>query len=362
MSGSHNAIATTARGAIGIISVPTLSPSQQQLRIKVDSAALTPFHLYQIDAGLFVLEYPQRLGITGAGTVVELGEGVKDYTIGDKVAFIGFQPGPESTLQQFVTTSVYNVGKIPHELSFEEASTIPDNFVTAWFAISNSLGLPLTLTPVPHGVSSANPNASEPILIYGSGSSSGQFAIQVLHAKGYTNIFTTASPKHHKDLHALGATNTFDYNSSHLTDEILALTKGEKIKLVLDCVGNKESLGKIKGVVGKGSKVAVLMPVKDGKDVVSGNLLNEIPKEWNAFEDGVEVIAVRTLFYHQNEDLRQNLMPKTFTSMLAENSLKPNQVIVKNEGDLEKRAKDAFDLLRSGSVSGKRVVVKIGDA
>lgn len=49
--------------------------------------ASTPLDLHQADGGLLV-KYPQVLGDGIAGTVVEVGPGVENLSVGDKVIFI----------------------------------------------------------------------------------------------------------------------------------------------------------------------------------------------------------------------------------------------------------------------------------
>jgi NADPH:quinone reductase-like Zn-dependent oxidoreductase len=214
-----------------------------------------------------------------------------------QVAFAGFDGGPDKGLQEVVTLSYTKVGKvsdsrviawtdranhnsvdkqIPQSVSFEEAASIPDNFVTAWFTLVHSLGLTLAL-----GAKKAN--AADPIFIYGAGGSVGQYCIQLLKATGYTNVFATASPKHHEYLRKIGATHVFDYKTSSLTKGILAGTNGAKFKYVVNCVATQPSFVSISEVVEKGSKVTFLLPIKEGSDVVGTKLLWHFPKNCRHF-------------------------------------------------------------------------------
>ena len=85
MSQQHRAIALTKAGEIGVVHVPTAAPGQGQVQIKVDSAILGPFDTYPIDYNFFVGQYPSILGLGGAGTIAEVGQGVSGFAVGDRV-------------------------------------------------------------------------------------------------------------------------------------------------------------------------------------------------------------------------------------------------------------------------------------
>lgn len=82
---THTAIATTAKGAIDTIQVPTEEPGTEEILLKVEYAAMIPPDAYIADRGFLVSSYPLTLGFTAAGTVVKVGSGVKDLKAGDRV-------------------------------------------------------------------------------------------------------------------------------------------------------------------------------------------------------------------------------------------------------------------------------------
>ena len=86
MSQSHKAIATTAKGVVEEISVPTTELGPGEVRIRVDYAAAIPLDAYQVDRGLYIQVYPQTLGSSATGKVVEVGQNVHDLKVGDKVS------------------------------------------------------------------------------------------------------------------------------------------------------------------------------------------------------------------------------------------------------------------------------------
>lgn len=190
--------------------------------------------------------------------------------------------------------------QLPPSYPFEEAASIPDNYVTAFWTLFGAPNLALPHPSFPP--SSPPPDASSPVLVYGAGASSGQYTVQLLKLAGYTNVLATASPRNHALLHELGATKCFDYRSPDLVKEILAATGGQPVKYALDTIAARTSLQAVRGVVGKESKVAVLMPVKDG-DTVTNAVDSEMHIQFPAwtsdlFKD-VEIRPVYTFKYQE---------------------------------------------------------------
>lgn len=82
---THAAVVSVApRAPLSINQVPTITPTEHEVRVRVEWTASTPFDLHQHDGGL-VANHPQVLGCSMAGTVVEVGAGVKKLAVGDKV-------------------------------------------------------------------------------------------------------------------------------------------------------------------------------------------------------------------------------------------------------------------------------------
>ena len=89
---THTAVATTSKGVLDIIQLPTPAPGPGDVLIKVQYSALIPFDTYQLDDGYKIPDngYPLVLGFAGAGTVKSVGEGVTDLKEGDRVSIFNF--------------------------------------------------------------------------------------------------------------------------------------------------------------------------------------------------------------------------------------------------------------------------------
>lgn len=82
---THTAIAATAKGQFDAIQVPTHPPVEGEVLIKVEYAAMIAFDTYVVDRGFYVQSYPMTLGFSASGTVAELGSGVNDLKVGERV-------------------------------------------------------------------------------------------------------------------------------------------------------------------------------------------------------------------------------------------------------------------------------------
>lgn len=83
---THNAIITVApRAPLTIARVPTIEPQGREILVRVEWVASSQLDLHQADGGLLV-QHPQGLGSTAAGTVLKTGPNVKNLQVGDKVS------------------------------------------------------------------------------------------------------------------------------------------------------------------------------------------------------------------------------------------------------------------------------------
>lgn len=86
---THKAIAAVGLGDIGEVDVTTPIPAAGEVLVEMKYASLSPVDVYQVDRG-FLLEksnYPHVLGLSGAGFVKSVGNGVEELKEGDKVRF-----------------------------------------------------------------------------------------------------------------------------------------------------------------------------------------------------------------------------------------------------------------------------------
>ena len=158
------------------------------------------------------------LGMEVSGTVVNTGSAVVDFNVGDHV--VGFAPACFSSRVITQTTAITHK---PASWSFEEAATIPTTFFTVYYAL--------------HHLAQIQPG--EKILIHGAAGGVGIAAIQFARYCG-AEIFATAGTDEKRDfVRLLGADHVMDSRSLAFADEIMQITNGEGIDIVLNSLAGE---------------------------------------------------------------------------------------------------------------------------
>lgn len=109
---THSAVATVGlKAPLRIVQAPTITPTGEQVRVRVEWTASTPLDLHQNDGGLLV-KHPQVLGDSTAGTVVEIGPETKRLKVGEKVFGFTWRNATEKAHQDFCTTEEWLLAKV----------------------------------------------------------------------------------------------------------------------------------------------------------------------------------------------------------------------------------------------------------
>lgn len=173
----------------------------------------------------------------GAGEVAAVGEGVKTWKPGDRVAGIFMQnwfegtPTPEKVkgalggdidgmLAEFVVLGESGVVAIPDHLGFEEAATLPCAAVTAWNALQ-----------------AADLRAGGTVLIQGTGGVS-IFALQFARLMGLRVLGVSSSDEKLQRAQGLGLNAGLNYRATPEWERwVLDQTHGEGVDLVVEVGG-----------------------------------------------------------------------------------------------------------------------------
>jgi 3-methylcrotonyl-CoA carboxylase alpha subunit len=231
---------------------------------------------------------------------------------------------PTKGFQQYALHPRSVLAKVPSNVPLVQATTVPDNFVTAVYALFKSLGLPL---PTSFPATSAPEKANTPILVYGAGATSGQYTIELLRLAGYKSVIAVASKKHEAYLKELGATSVVDYKSATFVEDIKSASGSgvSGIELVVDCVSLTESFTNISKVISPTGTLAWLAAFKQGLDGGAGlngegvKLFTELPEDAKAiFPTSVKLEGVYAFFYQ-----KVSCLLTSFTTFLESCVLSP---------------------------------------
>lgn len=190
-------------------------PASGQVRIRVAGTSFNGVD-GNIRAGLMQgpmpLTLPHIPGLDVAGTVDELGEGVTDLKIGDRV--VGFLPFvDDGASAEYVLAAVSGLARAPKSIPLADAAAVPIVGLTAYQALFVHAEL----------------EAGQRILINGAGGAVGGYAVQLAKAAG-AHVIATASPQSRDQVKAQGADDIIDHTA---TDVVSAVTEPVDVLLNL---------------------------------------------------------------------------------------------------------------------------------
>ncbi len=218
---------------------------EDQVLVEIKAAGLNHLDLW-IRRGLpgLRIPLPHVPGSDGAGVIVEVGQSVTSWNVGDDVVI---QPGTfcsdcdsciagredmcpsygilgeteAGVQQQFVALSPVNIGPKPTEMSFSEAAALPLAALTAWNMLNNRAQL----------------KQGETLLVLGAGSGVGSMAVQMGKYLGGHVIASGGSETKRQLAASLGAHAVINHRKPGFSREIKALTKGKGADVVFEHIG-----------------------------------------------------------------------------------------------------------------------------
>ena len=175
---------------------------------------------------------PNIMGLDMAGEIIECGDGVQGWQVGDKVCALLAGGG----YAEQVAVDQRLLMPIPTGWSWEEAASLPEVYLTAYVNIFMEAGF----------------QPGETILIHGGASGVGTAAIQMAKEAGGRVITTAGRPDKVKTCRDQGADLAINYRSEDFAERAREFTEGEGVDLILDMVGaeylaRNVSLLKVKG-------------------------------------------------------------------------------------------------------------------
>ncbi|HZY36029.1 MAG TPA: NAD(P)H-quinone oxidoreductase [Mucilaginibacter sp.] len=188
---------------------------------------------------------PDIPGLEIAGTVVETGAHVTRWKVGDKVCalvagggYAGYCTAPEGQCL-----------RVPKNLSFVEAASLPETFFTVWSNVFDRGHL----------------KAGETLLVHGGSSGIGVAAIQMAKTLGATVYITAGTDEKCRFCEDLGATKAINYKTENFADVIKQITNGKGVDVILDMVGGDYVQNNLRSLANDGRLVMINMMM--GKDV-----------------------------------------------------------------------------------------------
>lgn len=218
--------------------VPDLRPERGQVIVDVAAAGVNRADLMQRQG--FYPPPPgasETLGLECSGIISELGEGVYDWKVGDRVCALLAGGG----YAEQVAVPATQLFPIPGALDLHAAAALPEVASTVWSNLVMYGGL----------------RSGHVVLLHGGGSGIGTHAIQVAKALGAT-VAVTAGSKAKLDFCAsLGADILIDYKEQDFVEVLRGSTHGAD--LILDNMGAKYLLRNVEALAMDGTLITIGM-------------------------------------------------------------------------------------------------------
>lgn len=175
---------------------------------------------------------PHIVGYQAAGIVRQVGDGVTSFVVGQPVvATMAFGSHAE-----VVSVPASFAWAIPNGLSLNEAAGVPIEFGTADDCLFEFGGL----------------NKGETVLVQAGASGVGLAAIQLAKRAGATVLATASSDDRLARLKDYGLDHGINYKTADTAKEVMALTNGAGVNLVVDSVGGSTLEGSVASLAYRG--------------------------------------------------------------------------------------------------------------
>ncbi|RDU99111.1 zinc-dependent alcohol dehydrogenase family protein [Trinickia dinghuensis] len=243
--------------ALRAVTLPQPQPGPGEVLVRMRAASLNFIDLAVATGRYRVPRFPVIPVADGAGEVAEVGAGVSEFAVGDRVIphskplWVG---GPARADVSAATRGVVLPGSLadyavlpasalvptPAHLSDEAAATLPIAATTAW-----------------RGLRAANVRPGSVVALIGTGGVS-VFALQLAKAAGATVVITSSSDEKLERARALGADHTINYRRTPAWDEaVLDITAGVGADLVVE-TGGTQTFGRSVNAAAIGGTVFVI--------------------------------------------------------------------------------------------------------
>jgi len=196
-------------------------PSRDEVEIEILAAGLN-----FIDVMKSMGVYPGQtdgalsFGIECAGKISAAGDGVTEWQVGDEVMAV--VPSLDA-FSAYAVVPVSFVAAKPESMSFEEAATTPIAFLTAYYALRCQGRLA----------------QGERALIHAAAGGVGLAAVQICQKVGAEIYATAGSPEKRDFLRSLGVKHVFDSRSLSFGAEVMKLTNGAGVDVVLNSLAGE---------------------------------------------------------------------------------------------------------------------------
>lgn len=196
--------------------VEVAEPGEGDLLVAPEAAGVNFIDTYQ-RSGLYPITLPAVLGMEGAGTVLEIGPGVTDFAVGDRVAWL-------DVAGSYAARVVVPAGRavpVPDGVTAPVAAASMLQGVTAQYLTTDSY-------PV---------RAGQTVLVHAAAGGVGLLLVQLAAAAGARVLGTVGTPEKAELARAAGAHEVILYRDQDVVTSVEQLVGPHAVDVVYDGVG-----------------------------------------------------------------------------------------------------------------------------
>ena len=212
------------------------APGPEEVLIEHKAIGLNFIDTYH-RSGSYPLDLPSGIGGEASGIIKKIGSKVKDFSVGDSVAYAGVPLGSYSSERIY---SIKNLVKIPGGINFDIAATLMTKGLTTYYLLHKTY-------PV---------SANETILFHAAAGGVGQIFCQWAKSLGCKVIGTVGSDEKIKTAKKNGCDFVINYSKENFPKKVLEITKGKGVPVVYDGVGKNTFVGSIECLKIRGMMVS----------------------------------------------------------------------------------------------------------
>ena len=197
---------------------------------------------------------PHVVGYLSAGTVSEVGAGVTDRAVGDRV--VALNAAGSHAARRAVPAAM--TWRIPDGLEAAQAASVPVAFGTAYECLFTA----------------GNLAEGQTVLIHAGAGGVGMAAIQLAKRAGATVIATASSDEKLERLKTLGLDHGINYATSSFVDAVNQLTAARGVEIVIDSIGGQNLVDSVSVLAYRGTLVSVGLAARAGSAIEARSLWN----------------------------------------------------------------------------------------
>jgi NADPH:quinone reductase len=219
--------------------VPVPQPGPSQVLVRNHAVGVNPVDTYlRSNTDNRGPKLPYTPGSDAAGVVEAVGNAVTSVKKGDRVYVGGSLTGAYAEMAVCEQTQVHS---LPGNASFAQGAAMNVPYATAFHGLFHRA----------HG------EAGESVLVHGASGGVGIAAVQLARARGLTVIGTAGTERGRRLVLEQGAHHALDHGAAGYLDEVLKLTDGKGVDVILEMLANV-NLQKDFGALAMRGRVAVI--------------------------------------------------------------------------------------------------------